>query len=515
MSSTPSAGQAFLRANSITKHFGGIAALRGVDLEIRPGEVHALKGENGAGKSTLAKILAGVELADAGSIELDGRPVQFHSTTQAAAAGIVIVLQELSLIADLTVAENIFLTHREAYTGGWWLNRRAIRDKTRALFQQLGWEHPIDPDRLVGELSVAEQQLVEIVRALAHDTSIRLVILDEPTASLSNTEVKFLFDVVRRLKAQNVSFLFVTHRLEEVFALADRITVFRDGLRTGEFLTAETNTDALIRAMVGRDLSDLMHLRHRRAPGQEVLGVKGLSRGRQVRDVTLQVRAGEIVGLAGLVGAGRTELVRAVFGADRAEGGQVVIKGKAGLLRSPQESLRRKAALVPEDRKRQGLLIDLPIMQNLTLTRLAASKAFWLRAQDEESGLAHMVEKLAIKAPQLWRSAGTLSGGNQQKVVLAKWLLTQPDLLILDEPTRGVDVGAKYELYRLIDELAGQGAAVLLVSSELPEIMALADRILVMAGGALVGEFAHDEASEAAIVACAASGQQHPVAEGV
>jgi rhamnose transport system ATP-binding protein len=482
-----------LRATGIVKRYGGIDALRGVDLEI-----HALMGENGAGKSTMAKIVAGVTQPDAGSIEWQGRPVVFRDTTDAVREGITIVLQELSLIPDLSIAENIFLVHKDAYRGGVWLDRATIRRRTRELFDALGWELPVDPDRKIADLTVAEQQMVEILRALSREA--RLFILDEPTATLSPHEVDVLFGLIRRLRAQGASFLVVTHRLAEVFALSDRITVYRDGAMSGQFETARTTQAELIRAMVGRDLGDLFAMRHRGEPGEPMLVASHLSRGRAVRDASFEVRRGEIVGIAGLVGSGRTELVRCIFGADRADKGEVTVNGKIGLLRSPIAAIAEGQAMAPEDRKAQGLLVEMPIGQNIELADLAAHGGFWLRPRRSAAKARAMVDELRIKAPRLWQPAGSLSGGNQQKVVLAKWLTIDPDLLILDEPTRGIDIGAKFELYKLIDRLAGEGKAVLLVSSELPEILALSDRVLVMRDGAIVARLTHAEASEEAIL---------------
>lgn len=502
MGDTAPATAVLARAAAVTKRFGGIVALRGVDLEIHAGEIHALMGENGAGKSTLAKILAGVVQPDAGRLEWRGQQVSFRSTTDAVQAGITIVFQELSLIPHLSVAENIFLVHPRAYRGGWWLDRPTIRARTRELFDRLGWDLPVDPDRKVSDLTVAEQQMVEILRALSRDA--QLFILDEPTATLSPHEVSILFDLIRRLRAQGASFLLVTHRLEEVFALSDRITVYRDGANSGSFATATTTPGELIRAMVGRDLGDLFNVRHRRPAGEVALAVRGLTRDRQIRDCTFEVRRGEIVGIAGLVGAGRTELIRAVFGAERADHGEVNLRGRVGLIPSPAAAIRQQAAMVPEDRKAHGLLVNMPISQNVGLADLAARRGFWLHPGREQTQTAEMAARLQIKAPRLWQSAGSLSGGNQQKVVLAKWLAIDPEVLILDEPTRGIDIGTKFELYRLIDELAAQGKAILLVSSELPEILALADRVLVMRDGALVAELPHAAASEEAILSHAA-----------
>lgn len=490
-----------LRAFDISKHYGGIDALKRVDLEISQGEVVALMGENGAGKSTMAKIIAGVERPDSGTIEWEGAEVAFRDTRDATRAGIAIVLQELSLIPDLSVAENIFLAQRGAYRGGWWLDRGAINQATFDLAIRLGWDLLIDPERKISDLTVAEQQMVEILRALSQNA--RLVILDEPTATLSSHEVDILFALVRRLRQGGTSFLLVTHRLNEVFALSDRITVYRDGELSGRFETAKTSQAALIRAMVGRDLGDIFQIRQRQEPGAPVLSVRGLALERGGPEASFAVRRGEIVGIAGLVGAGRSELVRALFGADRAAAGSVELNGKAGLMRSPQQAIDRKTAMVPEDRKGQGLLIEMPIAENIVLAELAAHGGFWLNPRRARQTARRLQGELQIKAPRLWQSASSLSGGNQQKIVIAKWLAIDPDLLILDEPTRGIDIGTKFELYRLIDAFAAQGKGVLLVSSELPEILALSDRVLVMRNGTIVAELSHEQATEEAILSYA------------
>lgn len=491
-----------LRTTRITKHFGGIQALKGIDLEIVEGEICALVGENGAGKSTLAKIIAGVHVYDSGSLEFQGAPVVFHNTNEAVQAGIAIVLQEFNLIPHLSIAENIFLTHREAYRGGFWLNRQAIRKSTRELFRQIGWELEVDPDRKVSELTVAEQQIVEIIKAISLNA--RLLILDEPTAALSQQEVKKLFALVRHLHAQGTTIIFVTHKLDEVFALSERVIVLRDGIKTQDFVTAEITPEQLIRSMVGRDIGDLYNVRHRKPIGETVLKVEHLSRASYFQDCSLEVRKGEIVGISGLVGAGRTELVRAIFGADRAEKGVVTLQGHVGILKSPVKAIQANMAMVPEDRKSHGLLVNLPIYQNMLLAYYALKKGLWLHNGQEQELALQQVDNLQIKTTQLRNRANSLSGGNQQKVVLAKWLLTEPTLLILDEPTRGIDIGAKFELYCLIDDLASRGAAILLVSSELLEILALSDRILVMNSGGIVAELSHAEASEETILSYAA-----------
>lgn len=491
-----------LRATNITKHFGGIQALQGIDLDLFEGEICALVGENGAGKSTLAKIIAGVQAYDSGSLELHGESVVFHSTNDAVQAGIAIVLQEFNLIPHLSIAENIFLIHREAYRGGFWLNRQTIRKNTRDLFHRIGWELEVDPDRKVSELTVAEQQIVEIIKAISLNA--RLLILDEPTAALSQQEVGKLFDLVRHLHQQGTTIIFVTHKLDEIFALSERIIVLRDGVKTQDFVTSKISHEELIRSMVGRDLGDLYHVRHRNPPGETVLNVQQLSRSSHFHDCSLHVKKGEIVGISGLVGAGRTEFVRAIFGADKAEKGTITFEGTVGLMGSPVKALRSNMAMVPEDRKSHGLLVNLPIYQNMLLAYHALKKGFWLHQRLEQDLVSEQVENLQIKVTELRNRANSLSGGNQQKVVLAKWLLIEPTLLILDEPTRGIDIGAKFELYRLIDELASRGTAILLVSSELPEILALSDRIFVMNSGKIVTELSHTEASEEIILSYAA-----------
>lgn len=494
--------EAILTAAGIRKHFGGIQALSDANLSVKRGEIHALMGENGAGKSTLAKIIAGVERADQGDVRWRGEPVAFQSTSEASRAGVTIVLQELSLVPDLSVAENIFLTNQDVYRGGFLLDRKEIVRRTKELFERFDLQLAIDPDAKISELSIAQQQMIEIVRAFSQES--QLYLLDEPTAALGDQEVEVLFKIIRRMRDRGVSFVLVTHRLNEVFALSDRITVLRDGANSGEFVTAEATPDALIRAMVGRDLGDFYAIRQRRDPGEIILSVKNLDRGQILRGCSFEVRRGEVVGIAGLIGSGRTELVRAVFGADRASTGDVQLNGRVGLIRSPEQAVQESAAMVPEDRKTHGLHLNLPISQNLTLAELNQRGRFWLRGAAEHRRVRELIDRLQIKVGDPLNPASSLSGGNQQKIVLAKWLAIDPDLLILDEPTRGIDVGTKYEIYRIIDQLVADGTAVLMVSSELPEILALSDRILVMAGGEIVSELDRANATEESIMAYAA-----------
>jgi len=494
--------EALLTVRDLEKSYDGIFALKGVSLEVQRGEILALVGENGAGKSTLAKIIAGVTRANAGTLELDGRQVSFHGTAQAQSAGIAIVLQEFNLIPHLTIAENIFLTHESAYKAGFWQDNATMLAKTVELFDRLELDVHLDPRAKVMDLSVAEQQIVEIMKALVVDA--RLLILDEPTATLSKQEVAKLFTLMRRLRDRGMTLVFVSHKLEEIFEIATRVVVLRDGLKVREALTAALSEKELIASMVGRDMGDLYSVRHRQEPGEPILEVRGLCRGNRVTDCSLTLRKGEVVGISGLVGAGRTELVRAIFGADRPSSGQVVLRGRSGWIKSPLEAIRRGIGMIPEDRKAHGLLVNLPVYQNITLAYLAVKGAFWIRRGREEAMVQTRIDELQIKVPALRSPAGALSGGNQQKVVIAKWLMTEPDIIFMDEPTRGIDIGAKFELYHLIDQLAANGKTILLVSSELPEILALSDRILVMNQGRIVKAFSHDEATEELIMASSA-----------
>jgi len=496
-----------LTIHDVRKNFGGIAALKGVSLEVRSGEILALVGENGAGKSTLAKIIAGVIGRDSGSVTLDGREVHFHSTTEAREAGVSIVLQEFNLIPDLSVAENVFLMAPQTFRAGFWLDRRSINRRTRDLIRQVRIDLNIDPTRKISSLTVAEQQLVEVLKAVSVRS--RLLILDEPTATLTTQETAKLFALIRKLRSDGLTVIFVSHRIEEVFQISDRIVVFRDGEKVKEFITTETQQRELITAMVGRDIGSLYSIRKRSPPGEVVVEVSNLCRGNRVIDCSLRLRRGEIVGLSGLVGAGRTELVRTLFGADRADSGEVRIKGRVGIVRSPAESIHNGVAMVPEDRKNHGLLTELPIYQNITLSYHVHSRGFWISRGREMAMVDGKVKDLRIRIASSVKPVVSLSGGNQQKVVLAKWLLNEPDVLLLDEPTRGIDVGAKFEVYTLIDSLAARGVAILLVSSELPEIIALSDRILVMKAGRIVAEMDHRDASEERILSFCAQEESH------
>jgi ribose transport system ATP-binding protein len=497
---------ALVQIRDVKKRFGsGTVALNGVSFDIRAGEVLALIGENGAGKSTLAKILAGVIPRDSGSIVFEGHELHFHSMREARAAGISIVLQEFNLIPDLSVAENVFLTAKETYRGGAWFDRKGIVKRTEALLEKANIDIAIDPSRRVSGLSIAEQQLVEVIKALSIHSS--LLIFDEPTATLTKQETAKLFALIRKLKADGITIIFVSHRLEEIFEISDRIVVFRDGEKVREFDTVGTRTQDLIKAMVGRDIGDLYSIRKRNPPGETVVEIESLSRGNRVLDCSFRVRRGEVVGIAGLVGAGRTELIRAIFGADHADSGRIVVQGHEGRVRSPRHAIRMGMGMVPEDRKQHGILVSLPIYQNLTLSYHVRSRGFWINRKKENILVEKEIAGLRIKMASNSGSANSLSGGNQQKVVLAKWLLTDPQILFLDEPTRGIDIGAKFDVYNLIDALARRGVAIVLVSSELSEIIALSDRVLVMRSGKIVKELDQSEVSEEVIMSYCTEGE--------
>jgi rhamnose transport system ATP-binding protein len=487
-----------LALQGVSKSFGAVRALRDVSLELFPGEVHALAGENGAGKSTLIKTLAGVHRPDAGQVLLDGEPVVFHGPGDARDAGIAVIYQEPTLFADLSIAENIFMGRQMRRAFGR-IDHRATRAATAALMRRLGVD--LDPDRPARGLSIADQQIVEIAKALSFDA--RVLIMDEPTAALTGSEVARLFGVVRTLRDQGAAVLFISHRLEEIFELCRRVTTLRDGARiAGESLDGMTEDD-LVRRMVGRDLDELYPKQAVR-PGEVALAVRRLTREGVFTDVSFEVRRGEIVGLAGLVGAGRTEVARAVFGIDRRDAGEVVVDGRKLPNAAPSAAMAAGLALVPEDRRAQGLVMDMSIERNIGLTGLRTTvRAGLVDRGAERSRSVDWAVRLQVKYARIADAVSTLSGGNQQKVVLAKWLATGPKVLIVDEPTRGIDVGTKAEVHRLLGELAADGVAVLMISSDLPEILGMADRVLVMHEGRLTAEIPRSEATEETVMAAA------------
>ena len=468
----------------IRKSFPGVQALRGVDLDVHAGEVLALLGENGAGKSTLIKVLGGAHRADAGVLELDGAEVSFGSPQEARAAGIAVIHQEFNLVPGLTAAENIFLGQEATRAG--FVARGEERRRAADLFQRLG--AAIDLDVPCSQLTTAQQQLVEIARALARDT--RIIVMDEPTAALTAGEVSRLFEIIRDLQSRGIAIIYISHRLDEIFALADRVVVLRDGRNVGTRPLEGLGRNELIEMMVGRELAD-EYPRRTTTPGPVRLVVSGLCRGKAVRDVSFTVRAGEILAIAGLVGAGRTETLRLIFGADKRHAGELVLDGRRLDIRSPRDAIAAGIGLLTEDRKLQGLVLGQSVRENFALPNLGPLSQFgFVDGRREREAFSRHVDQLRIKVPQQEERARNLSGGNQQKVVLAKWLERDCEVLFFDEPTRGIDVGARHEIYLLMNELAARGKAIVMVSSELPEVLGLADRILVMHEGRITGEIA-------------------------
>jgi len=484
-----------LAVSGIEKSFPGVRALSNVSLEVAPGEVHALLGENGAGKSTLIKIISGVYQPDAGTINVDGQPLRLLSPDDARRAGIATIYQELLLFRDLSVAENIFMGHAPRSRGGW-LDWKAMTARTETLLASLEITD-LTPGQIVGSLSVGNRQRVEILRALSQDA--RLLIMDEPTAALTEYDVTRLFDLVRRLKSRGVGIIYISHRMDEIFQLADRVTVLRDGAHVGTRKVAATSSAELVQMMVGRQIESLFPKID--VPiGKPVLEVRDLVRRPLTKGISLTVRAGEIVGLAGLVGSGRSELAQTIFGATPAESGQILISGQPAQIRSPAAARALGIAYVPEDRAMQGLVRPMTVRENFSLASLGKVARFGFIDSAAEARMAEAgVNRFRVRTGSLEQVVGRLSGGNQQKIVLGKWLANEPKLLILDEPTRGIDVGAKAEIHRLMCQLAAQGLAILMISSELPEVLGMSDRVLVMREGRLVAEFARADATPEAI----------------
>ncbi|MEV0579482.1 MULTISPECIES: sugar ABC transporter ATP-binding protein [unclassified Streptomyces] len=487
-----------LAAQGLSKSFGAVRALQDVSLELRAGEAHALAGENGAGKSTLIKTLAGVHRPDTGTLLLDGAPVVFHGPADARDAGIAVIYQEPTLFPDLSVAENIFMG-RQPRRSLRRVDHRAVRTEAAALFARLGVD--LAPDQPARGLSIADQQIVEIAKALSLDA--RVLIMDEPTAALTGSEVARLFGVVRNLREQGAAVLFISHRIEEIFALCGHVTTLRDGALVASEPVEDLTEDTLVRRMVGRDLDEL-YPKQPAEPGPVALSVRRLTREGVFTDVSFEVRRGEIVGLAGLVGAGRSEVARAVFGVDRWDGGEVEIDGRPLAKGAPSLAMAAGLALVPEDRRAQGLVMNMSIARNIGLTglRTTARAGLMDRAAERDRSLDWAV-RLQVKYARIADAVGTLSGGNQQKVVLAKWLATGPKVLIVDEPTRGIDVGTKAEVHRLLSRLAADGVAVLMISSDLPEILGMADRVLVMHEGRITAEIPRSLATEESVMTAA------------
>jgi ribose transport system ATP-binding protein len=486
-----------LKANNISKTFPGVKALDSVDIELRKGEVLALVGENGAGKSTLTKILSGLHTPDKGSgeIRLSGDVVHFQNSKEAKNSGLITIYQELSLVPELSVAENIFLGNLPRTKLGL-IDWKELNSLAKGILQDI--ELDISPTEILGNLSISKQQMVEIARALSQGA--KVIIFDEPTSSLTETEKDVLFKNIRKLKSKDVAIVYISHKMDEVFELTDRIAVLRDGQNSGGLVTKDASLDDVIQLMIGRVIDDYFH-KNEAEKGEEVLKVEGLSLSGKFEDISLSVRSGEVVGLYGLVGAGRSEVAETIFGARKADSGRVSLSGKEVHIKTTGDAVRLGIGFLPEDRKEQGLVLGMSCRENMSIAKLPWINNYGFLSQTKEDDIYKEFKgKLSISTPGPAQKVITLSGGNQQKIVLAKWLTLQPKMLILDEPTRGIDVGSKAEIHKLIAKLAESGIAVIVISSEMPEIMGVSDRIITMRAGKTTGEFAGDEITETNLI---------------
>jgi ribose transport system ATP-binding protein len=482
----------------LSKSFPGVRALHEVQFEIMASEVHALMGENGAGKSTLMKILAGVYTRDSGEFLCDGQPVEFSSPREAQDKGVCIIHQELQLMNHLSVAQNMFIGREPRGRLGLFLDEDKLNAQARDILARMHVN--LDPRALVGSLTVASQQMVEIAKALSFDS--RVLIMDEPTSALNDAEIAELFRIIRELKSHGVGVIYISHKMDELKQIADRVTVMRDGEYVATVAAKDTSVEAIIGMMVGRTLADLEPSQSVAGQGEVALEVKNLHAGPLVRDVSFTLRKGEILGFAGLMGAGRTEVARAVFGADPIESGEIVVKGVKATIRTPSDAVARGIGYLSEDRKRFGLATGMDVESNIVMSNLRKflSLNFFLRRKQMRKTASHFIKLLAIRTPSAAQPVRLLSGGNQQKIVIAKWLERDCDVLFFDEPTRGIDVGAKSEIYKLLRALAGEGKAIVMISSELPEILRMSDRIVVMCEGRITGELSGSEATQERIM---------------
>lgn len=487
-----------VQIEDLVKTFPGVQALCNARFELRAGEVHALMGENGAGKSTMMKILSGIYPKDSGTITYLGKETEIDSPRAAQHLGINIVHQELNLMAHLSAAQNMFIGREPRKAGGLLLDEKKLNEQALDYFRMLNLD--LDPRVRIGDLTVARQQMVEIAKALSFNS--RVLILDEPTAALTNSEIDELFRIIRDLKAKGVGIVYISHKMDELKQITDRVTVMRDGQYVGTVPTAETSMDTIISMMVGRTLFDTGRNTVGAEEGEVVLEVRRLNRGRAIRDVSFRVRRGEILGFAGLMGAGRTEVARAVFGADPVDSGEVLVKGRRVHISHPRHAVAHGIGYLSEDRKRYGLALGMDVATNAVLANLAAFKApgGWMRDRLLRGTAEGYVTSLRIKTPGIGQRVKFLSGGNQQKVVIAKWLNRDCDVLIFDEPTRGIDIGAKQEIYKLLQELAETGKAIIMISSELPEVLRMSHRIAVMCEGRITGELSGEEATQEKIM---------------
>jgi len=490
--------QPIVTIRDLSKSFAGVRALDRAQFELLPGEVHALMGENGAGKSTLMKVLAGVYRKDSGEVLLDGQPVDIESPRAAQALGIGIIHQELNLMNHLSAAQNIFIGREPRGRFGLFIDEEAMCCEAQLIFDRMNLK--LDPRTPVGELTVARQQMVEIAKALSFES--RVLIMDEPTAALNNEEVADLFRIIARLRSRGVAVVYISHKMDELKRIADRVTVMRDGQYIATVPMATTPMDTLIAMMVGRQLAEAEHEMPDTSANEVVLEARGICRGTMVRDASFVLRRGEILGFAGLMGAGRTELARAVFGADRIDAGEVFVNGQKVVIGSPEDAVANGIGYLSEDRKHFGLATGMDVETNIALASMKSflSMGFFIDRAAVESAGERYVRQLGIKTPSVRQQVRLLSGGNQQKIVIAKWLLRDCKVLFFDEPTRGIDVGAKAEIYRLLNELAAQGKAIVIISSELPEVLRMSHRVLVMCEGRITGELAAREASQEKIM---------------
>lgn len=493
-----------IEMSGISKAFSGNVVLQDVQFSIADGEIHALMGENGAGKSTLMKILTGIHARDTGEVKVDGQSVVFHSPKDAEALGIAVIHQELNILPALTVAENLFLGNEKTYGRTGILKTREMNKEASRILAKLGLE--LDVRQLAGELSVGKQQIIEIAKAIASDA--KYIIMDEPTAALTDREIETLFTTIHELKAKGISFVYISHRMEEIFAICDRITILRDGQYVGVRTIKDTTFDEIVQMMVGRELGERFPERHAKI-GDVKLEVKNLSCDHVCQHINFSVRKGEVLAIAGLMGAGRTEVAQAIFGYRKKTSGEIVIDGQQVSIGNPVQAMNHKIAFVTEDRKTEGLVLDFSIKDNMMLTNLekVSQAGIVIKVREEEICQGY-IEQLRIRTSSASLAVKSLSGGNQQKVVIAKWLGTEPEVLILDEPTRGVDIGAKKEIYSIINELAEQGVAIIMISSELPEIIGMANRVLVMHEGKQTAILQQDELTQETIMHYATGGEK-------
>ncbi len=501
--------EVILRMQGIRKTFPGVVALDNVNLDVRSGTVHSLMGENGAGKSTLMKCLIGMYTPDEGTVELAGDIVRFKDTKDGLEHGISMIHQELSPVPEMMVAENIWLGREPRGRLGL-LSPSAMFRKTRELFDE--WKIDIDPRARMKDLTVSKQQMVEIAKAISYDA--KIIIMDEPTSAIPEREVAHLHGMIKRLTDFGVAIIYITHKMDEVFRISDDITVFRDGKHVGSYPAKELDRDKLIKLMVGRELTDLFP-KEEAEIGEVVLSVQGLNRGAVVKDVSFELHRGEILGLAGLMGAGRTEVLETIFGIEKADSGEIVLNGRALRIKQPSDAIRAGMALLTEDRKLNGIMGVLSVRDNITAAALPRySPRGVLHVGEMRKDSEDQREKLRIKTPSLSQLIKNLSGGNQQKALISRWLLTVPDVLMIDEPTRGIDVGAKSEIHRLMSMLAQEGKAIIMVSSELPEVLGMSDRILVMHEGRISGELSREEANQESVMHLATGGDEVAASEG-